>query len=129
MQLLGWGSIIGMSLLMEYFRNNSIGVNRWIDAALSLLVALSVCHGYRTLIIKLNFLGQRITRSIPLVLIGSLVLCASLLFFDLLKDYILKPDFEFKSQEIISGLLSYYIFSLLWSVIYFAFHFKTISLR
>jgi two-component system LytT family sensor kinase len=123
MQLLGWGSIIGMSLLMEYFRNNSIGVNRWIDAALFLIVALSVSHVYRTLIIRLNFLGQRITRSIPVVLVGSLALCVSLLSLDLLKDYILKPDFKLESKEIISGLLSYYIFSLLWSVIYFSFHF------
>lgn len=123
MQLLGWGSIIGMSLLMEYFRNKGIDVNRWIDASLFLVVALSVSHVYRTLIIRLNFLGQRITRSIPVVLIGSLALCISLLSLDLLKDYLLKPDFKLTSQDIVSGLLSYYIFSLLWSVIYFAFHF------
>ncbi len=123
MQLLGWGAIIGMSLLMEYFRNNTITWNRWVDASLFLIVALSVSHAYRTLIIRLNFLGQRVTRSVPVVIIGSLALCITLLSLDLLKDYLLKPDFKLTSQEVVSGLLSYYIFALLWSVIYFAFHF------
>jgi two-component system, LytTR family, sensor kinase len=123
LQILGWGAIIGMSLLMEYFQKNSLSVKRWIDAGFFFVLTITVSHLYRTLIIRLNFLGQRITKSIPVVIFGSLVLCIVLLGVDIAKDYVFNTDFKLTSKDIVGGLISYYIFSLLWSVIYFAFHF------
>lgn len=122
LQLVGWGSVLSLGLLGEYLSSGFVSLTTLKQVLIFLVVAITVTHLYRVIIIKLNWLDKHLNRLVPRVLISSLLLSVILLLFNMAIDWGFgeKP---YTFEDVLNGIISLFIFTLLWSVFYFAFHF------
>lgn len=122
LQFLGWGSVLSLGLLGEYLQNGSIKLITLEQVVIFLVIAVFTTHLYRNTIIKLNWLDQKLEKLVPRILLGSLSLSIVLLVLNILVDWGFGDTPELDTK-ILNGIISLFIFTLLWSVFYFAFHF------
>lgn len=123
LQIFGWGTVFSITLLVQYLESGKTPPGfRIAEVIIFLAIVLVVTHLYRAAIIKLNWLEKKLNLVIPRVLLGSLLLASTLLSLNMFVDWLFgeKP---YTGADILSGLFSLFVFSLIWSVLYFSFHF------
>jgi sensor histidine kinase YesM len=126
LQFLGWGAVLSLGLLSQYLREGRVESVIVQQVVIFLLFAVATTHLYRSLLIRWNWLGQNIQRAIPLIVIGSLGLAIILLLFNFSLDFIYEDKehvFKASTKEVVFGLINFFILTLIWSIIYFAFHY------
>jgi LytS/YehU family sensor histidine kinase len=88
-------------------------------------LGIVISHSYRYLILKRNWLGLKIVQLIPRVL-GASLLCGLVYFFlhSLISELINGTyEFSFDSLEILQTTLNLAVIFMVWSLLYFLFHF------
>lgn len=127
LQIFGWGAVLSMSLIIQYLETGKTPPSRSFGESISFLVlVILITHLYRIIIIRVNWLDKKLNQLIPLILLGSLCLSAVLLFTNLMVDWSFgeRPfQAENLGANILNGLFSLFVFCLIWSVFYFAFHY------
>ncbi|MBL4592545.1 MAG: histidine kinase [Flavobacteriales bacterium] len=91
------------------------------------LIGLSVAHAFRLLIIKLNWMRFNIPRLIPRILLGTLISGIIVYFLKsiIIERLIVQNDYEFNLTEAFPSIISWTLLYLIWSLLYFLFHFVT----
>jgi hypothetical protein len=126
-QILGWLVYVLIAGFFNLLNNNQIN-SELIYSLLSIyLIGIIVSHSYRTVIIKLNWMRYNISRLIPRVFVGIIVFgivvyCIQTLIVDIL---IFKTDYQFSFADAFSKIINWTLLCLLWSLLYFLFHFIT----
>ncbi len=126
MQFIGWGAILSLGLLSEYLQNNKIETSTAIKALVLLIVVVCTTHLYRFFLIQKKWLNKPISNVLPLVILGSICVAIILTFFKVGLSYFFRNDnlfYDNLTQAIIGGLISYFILVLIWSIIYFGYHY------
>ncbi len=123
-QLTGWGVYI----LIAFILNEISGVqlsNQLVSALSSAFVlGIFISHLYREIIIRNDWLKLNIPRMIPRFILGSLAM--ALLFqvaYSLLSTFIFSGKKQFTVATVFQELAGWMILFVLWSLIYFFYHF------
>lgn len=126
LQFIGWGAILSLGLLSEYLQSNKVEVSTAIKAFVLLVVVVFTTHLYRVFLIQKKWLNRSISKVIPLVILGSLIVASILTFFKVGLSYAFSSEQLFNENffpAIIGGIISYFILVLIWSIIYFGYHY------
>lgn len=91
------------------------------------LIGLSVAHLFRLIIIKLNWMRYNIPRLVPRILIGTLLAGIVVYFLKsiIIERIIVQNDYELNVTEAFPSIISWTLLYLIWSLLYFLFHFVT----
>lgn len=122
-QFIGWSLYAAINL---FFFKLSYNTNLK-DILLFLIwlpLGITITHAYRYVILKFNILRFRLYIQIPIILISSLVL--SILFFIINISIVNLFSSTSESIDLIAAtqkILSLVLIFIIWSVIYFGFHF------
>lgn len=123
LQILGWGMVMSITLLIQYLENGSIPSKKSIaEVFLFLIIVISSTHLYRSVVLKLKWLDKKLNQLIPRILTGSFVLSIVLLLMNMAVDWGFGEE-PYTDADILRGIFSLFVFSLIWNVIYFAYHF------
>lgn len=89
------------------------------------LIGLSIAHFFRLIIVKLNWMRFSISQLIPRVLIGTIVASVIVYFLKsiIIERLIVDHAYEFNLAEAFPSIISWTILYLIWSLLYFLFHF------
>ena len=123
---MGWGVILSLGLLSEYLQNNKVETSTVIKAGVLLLVVVFTTHLYRIFLIKKSWLNRSISKVIPFVLLGSFIVALILTILKLGLSYLFSTEKLFDENffsALVGGVISYFILVLIWSIIYFGYHY------
>ncbi len=129
-----WGSqIVGWLLYAFVVGVFNILTNKPLSAELIysllsiFLIGLSVSHAFRLIIIKLNWMRFNIPRLIPRILLGTLISGVLVYFLKsiIIERLIVQHAYEFNLTEAFPSIISWTLLYLIWSLLYFLFHFVT----
>ncbi len=126
LQFLGWGAVFSLGLLSEYFVNGRVEWKTLVKVITMLLFVVFVTHFYRAAILKLGWLNKSIAKVVPRALIGAIVLSIIITSFKIGANYFILPDFKFDSETLksfLGGMLSYFVLTTIWTIVYFGYHY------
>lgn len=125
-QIGGWSFFYLQQSVYFGLLYDSLSKQRGVALLCYLLFGMFLSHCYRTLIVKADWLRYRVARLIPRILITTIALGAVLYYFQRAVQYIISNgettifDLSFVSLVDIMNLALIY---LIWSLIYFLFHY------
>ena len=126
-QLIGWLIYIVFIGIFNILTGNELS-SELIYSLLSIyLIGLSVSHGFRIVIVKLNWMRFNILRLFPRILLGNffagiVVYLLKLIFIEIV---ILQSFEELKVIDAFADVMNWTFIFLIWSLLYFLFHFIT----
>jgi len=126
-QFFGWLVYVFVVGIFNFLTNIPIS-NELIYSLISIyLIGFSVSHFFRLLIIKLNWMSLSIAKLIPRVLVGTLVAGVTVYFLKslIIEILIVQNGYEFNFVDAFPSIISWTLLYLIWSLLYFLFHFIT----
>ena len=89
------------------------------------LIVLSIAHLYRIVIVKLNWMRFSIPQLIPRILFGTILsgIVVYLLKSVIIEWIIVQNPYEFNWQDAFPSIISWTLLFLIWSLLYFLFHY------
>lgn len=124
-QVVGWGIYVVLIALFNKFRGIDFEVTTYLNLASTFLIGIATSHLYRNFIIRFHWLKMAIAQLIPLVILSSFVL--SVVFYalhTLVSDLlILGKAFAFEWLDILQNLINLSANYILWTLLYWSFHF------
>jgi len=127
LQIFGWllyAIIVGVFNILT----GNILSSELIYSLLSIyLIGLSISHTFRLVIIKLNWMKYNLPRLIPRILLGTIASGVSVYFLKsiIIERLIVKNAYEFNLIDAFPSIISWTLLYLIWSLLYFLFHFVT----
>jgi len=124
-QILGWLVYVLIAGFFNLLNNNELNTELIFSLLSIYLIGITVSHIYRTLIVKLNWMRHSIAHLIPRVLIGvvlfgTIVYVIQTLVLDIL---ITNTSYQFSFADAFPKIINWTLLYLLWSLLYFLFHF------
>lgn len=124
-QILGWFVYVLIAGFFNLLNNNELDADLIYSLVSIYLIGIIISHAYRTVIVKLNWMRYNIPRLIPrvflgIILFGIVVYGIQTLILDIL---IFKSDYEFSIADAFPKIINWTLLCLLWSLLYFLFHF------
>lgn len=124
-QVYGWLIYVVLMGLLNQLNGAEFDQLLLFNLLITFILGISISHAYRELIIKKNWLRFPLVRLIPLVLITSV--CLGSLFFithTLISDVLIAQlDYAFDWIDVIRNIINQTVIFMLWSSLYFLFHF------
>ncbi len=121
-QLLGWSAFFSLSILGNYLEKGFVQPEIVQQAVIMILSAVLLSHLHRTLIVKAKWLNQDIPKTVYAILLGSALLALSLIGVNQLVNYFYEEG-GLTVQAFLAVFIVYFVITLIWNVIYFAYHF------
>ncbi|MBX2958649.1 MAG: histidine kinase [Flavobacteriales bacterium] len=124
-QLFGWLVYVLIVGVFNKLNGNDLTVELLYSLFSIFLIGLSVSHFYRAIIIKLNWMSLSVAHLIPRVIIsilflGVIVYILQTLIIEIaLSNY----DYTFVLADAFPKIINWSLLLLLWSLLYFLFHF------
>lgn len=89
------------------------------------LIVLAVAHAYRSLVVKFNWMRFNIPRLIPRILIVTVIsgILVYILKSVVIEWIIVRNDYQFNFQDAFPSIISWTLLYLIWSLLYFLFHY------
>ncbi|MGB0888026.1 MAG: sensor histidine kinase [Vicingaceae bacterium] len=89
------------------------------------LIGLSIAHAFRMIIVKLNWMRFSIAHLIPRILLITLLASVLVYFLKsiIIERLIVENAYEFNLAEAFRSIISWTILYIIWSLLYFLFHF------
>lgn len=127
LQLTGWLIYTALVGYFNYLTHQQANINFWLSLGSILTICLLVSHSFRCLIIKRDLLSLPITQLILPIFLGSLTQAIITYFFKwLIIEWLIEgARLDTLFSDIVTGVLSWFFIYLLWSLIYFLFHYVT----
>ena len=133
-QFLGWTSYCGLLLLSAYTDNpDRVNITFLMNIGIAIVSGIVATHIQRFAFIKLGWLGFRLPKLIPLLIVSSLICAMFISSIDVFTDYL--SDLNGISSKaltinaIIVNVFAALVLVLFWNAIYFTFHFFQQSRR
>ena len=127
-QLIGWFSYSGLIVFSVYNRDASkLDAVLLLNVLILTVAGITVTHVQRTFCIKMGWLGIRLPRLIPRLVIVSLVSSVLIAIIDNGTDYLgrllypTQPDFSL--SRMVVNVLAMLLLVLFWNALYFTVHF------
>ena len=132
-RLYWWSQIIGWLLyavivgVFNILTGNPLSAELILSLLSIYLIGLSVSHAFRLLIIRLNWMKFNIPRLIPRILLGTLMSGIVVYFLKsiIIERLIVQNAYEFNLTDAFPSIISWTLLYLIWSLLYFLFHFVT----
>ncbi|MBL4707239.1 MAG: histidine kinase [Flavobacteriales bacterium] len=124
-QGLGWSSFVLIIWAINQLEGAGFDMFSFISLLIMTLLGILISHTYRELIIQLDWLRFKIVDLIPRVALTS-VLCGVAFFFlhrFLYDIVVLREKVILSVLDLLEGIVSLSVFFILWSTLYFLFHF------
>ena len=123
-QLIGWTTYILMGLALNHLNNVPINIELYLSLGIAFLLGLGISHLYRAIIIRYQWLELSISNMIPRFILGSLAMSV---LFQLLysgSNFLLYSNYNrIQFNYIIQQFVGLIVLFLMWSLIYFFYHF------
>jgi len=126
-QVLGWLLYVIVVGVFNILTGNPLSSELIFSLISIYLIGLSVSHSFRLIIIKLNWMRFNIPRLIPRILIGTLISGILVYFLKsiIIERLIVQNDYVFNLTDAFPSIISWTLLYLIWSLLYFLFHFVT----
>jgi len=124
-QFIGWFIYILLMWILNRLDGKVLNLYFYGNLVTTFVLGVLISHGYRKLIIKLNWLRLKIILLIPRVILASAV-CGLIYFFihSLISDLIISGiSPSFKPLVVLQTTLNLSVNFVMWSLLYFLFHF------
>jgi len=124
-QLLGWLVYVFIVGLFNKLNGSEISAELIYSLLSIYLIGLSISHLYRAIINKFNWMKYSLALLVPRVL-GSVLLFGIIVYFIqtiVLEVFIANSNFQFDFADAFPKVINWTLLLLLWSLIYFLFHF------
>ncbi|MDR9398104.1 histidine kinase [Salibacter sp.] len=123
LQLGGWLLYIILAIVTNMLQGQLVTIAMLFQYLIAYLVGVLSSHLYRNLIIKLRWTELRLLSLIPRVLVGSVSFAFLFQLLYVTADWLFFGSESYNFVEIAIQILNWTVLFVLWSVIYFAFHF------
>ena len=126
-QIIGWLLYTVIVGVFNILTGNPLSTELIYSLLSIYLISLSVSHAFRLIIIKLNWMRFNIPRLIPRILIGTLISGIVVYFLKsiIIERLIVQNAYEFNLTDAFPSIISWTLLYLIWSLLYFLFHFVT----
>ncbi len=124
-QFIGWFIYILLMWLLNRLDGKLLNLYFYGNLVTTFVLGVLISHGYRAIIIKLNWLRLKIIALIPRVIFASAI-CGLVYFFfhTLISDFvIMRRHISFEPLVVLQTTLNLSVNFVLWSLLYFLFHF------
>lgn len=124
-QIIGWLLYVLTIGVFNVLTGNQLS-GELIYSLLSIyIIVLFIAHLFRSLIVKLNWFSLSIGRLIPRILIATLAIGVIIYFLKsiVVEILIVQNQYEFTWSEAFPAIISWTLLYLIWSLLYFLFHF------
>ncbi len=124
-QIIGWFLYVLTIGVFNVLTGNQLS-GELIYSLLSIyIIVLSIAHLFRSLIVKLNWFSLSIVRLIPRILIATFIIGVIIYFLKsiVVEIIIVQNQYEFSLSEAFPAIISWALLYLIWSLLYFLFHF------
>ena len=124
-QIIGWLLYAVIVGVFNILTGNALSAELIYSLLAIYLIGLSVSHFFRLVIIKLNWMKYSILRLTPRIIIGTLISGILVYFLRsiIIERLIVRNAYEFNVTEAFPDIISWTLLFLIWSLIYFLFHF------
>jgi len=124
-QIVGWLLYALVVGVFNVLRGNQISAELIYSLISIFLIGLSIAHIFRLIIVKLNWMRFNIPRLLPRIILGTLVAGVVVYFLKsiIIERIIVQNDYEFNLTEAFPSIISWTLLYLIWSLLYFLFHF------
>ncbi|NQX97660.1 MAG: histidine kinase [Flavobacteriales bacterium] len=126
-QIVGWLLYAFIVGVFNILTGNEVSAELIYSLISIFLIGLSVAHTFRIIIVKLNWMRFNIPRLIPRILFGTLIAGIIVYFLKsiIIERLIVHNAYEFNLTEAFPSIISWTLLYLIWSLLYFLFHFVT----
>tara|TARA_B100000809_G_scaffold14061_2_gene12771 strand:+ start:2407 stop:3450 length:1044 start_codon:yes stop_codon:yes gene_type:complete len=124
-QIVGWLLYAFVVGIFNIQMRNEIGSELIFSLLSIFLIGLSVSHFFRFAIVRLNWMRFTIARLIPRILLGTIVAGVLVYFLKsiIIERLIVQNNYVFNLAEAFPSIISWMILYLIWSLLYFLFHY------
>ncbi len=124
-QVAGWLMYVVIVGIFNILTGNVLTVELVYSLLAIFLIVLSIAHGYRILIVKLNWMRFSIPQLIPRILFGTILsgVLVYLLKSIIIEWIIVQNQYELNWQDAFPSIISWTLLFLIWSLLYFLFHY------
>lgn len=124
-QFIGWFIYVLLMWILNRLDGKELNIYFYGNLVTTFVLGVLISHGYREVIIKLNWLRLKIIALIPRVIVASAI-CGLIYFFvhSLISDVIIsgqQPTFQ--PLVVLQATLNLSVNFVMWSLLYFLFHF------
>lgn len=124
-QLIGWMVYILLIWIINRLDQNQLDFAFYVNLCSTFMLGLAISHAYRKLILRFDWLKFKIAPLIPRVIIASF--CCGILFFlahTLVAETLINREAKaYKLMVVLKSVLNLSVNFMLWSLLYFLFHF------
>ncbi len=126
-QIAGWLIYVVFIAIFNILTGNNLSAELVYSLLAIYLIGLSVSHGFRMFIIRLNWMRFNIPRLIPRILLGNIIagIVVYLLKLIIIEIIILQSFDGFRFIDAFADIMNWTFIFLIWSLLYFLFHFIT----
>jgi sensor histidine kinase YesM len=126
-QIVGWLLYALVVGVFNVLTGNQLSAELFFSLISIFLIGLSVAHVFRLIVVKLNWMQFNIPRLIPRILLGTLIAGVVVYFLKsiIIERLIVQNNYEFNVSEAFPSIISWTLLYLIWSLLYFLFHFVT----
>lgn len=124
-QVSGWLAYVVIVGLFNILTGNPITTELIYSLLAIFLIVLLVAHAYRSLVVGLNWMRFNIPLLIPRILIATIVsgIVVYVLKSVVIEWLIVGNDYVFNFQDAFPSVISWTLLYLIWSLLYFLFHY------
>jgi len=124
-QIGGWLVYVVIVGIFNILTGNILTTELVYSLAAIFLIVLSIAHLYRIIIVKLNWMRFSIPQLIPRILLGTIFsgILVYLLKSVIIEWIIVQNPYEFNWQDAFPSIISWTLLFLIWSLLYFLFHY------
>lgn len=124
-QIAGWLVYVVIVGIFNILTGNVLTVELVYSLLAIFLIVLSIAHAYRILIVKLNWMRFSIPQLIPRILFGTILsgVLVYLLKSVIIEWIIVQNPYQFNWQDAFPSIISWTLLFLIWSLLYFLFHY------
>ena len=123
-QLLGWATYISIAFILNQLSNVPAGPELTVSLWSAFVLGLLISHAYREIIIRNRWLELSISKMIPRFILGSLTMALAFqLFYSGLSFILFHNSKRIEFGLLVQEFAGWIVLFLLWSLIYFFYHF------
>ncbi len=123
----GWLVYILILAVFNKLSGNDLSAELLYSLLSIYLIGILLSHTYRTIMVRLNWMQFNILKLIPRIIVGSVVFGVVVYFVQslVLDIVIAKANYVFDLADAFQKVINWTLLWLMWSLLYFLFHFIT----
>ncbi len=124
-QITGWLVYVVIVGFFNILTGNQLTAELVYSLLAIYIIVLLVAHAYRSLVVRFNWMRFNIPRLIPRILLATIIsgILVYILKSVVIEWLIVRNDYEFNFLDAFPSVISWTLLYLIWSLLYFLFHY------